>query len=201
MSEYAVIGWGSLLWSPRGLAVAGDWSPQGPVLPIEFSRIAADGRLTLIVDERHGVPCATWVARSPLPLDEAVTNLAAREGCAPDSIGWLDRGSHPACPRPACPRPACQGPAVATGAVHRWCEHLGLRGAVWTALPSTFRERAGEGFSVGAALRYLEALGGSVRDRAFEYIRRAPATTATPVRRAFDERFREAHQIGLDSGG
>jgi len=43
----ACLGWGSLIWSPRTLPVSGDWHTDGPHLPIEFSRQAADGRITL----------------------------------------------------------------------------------------------------------------------------------------------------------
>ena len=57
----AVIGWGSLLWSPRTLPLAGTWSSDGPVLPIEFARISVDGRLTLIIED-GAKPIATYHA-------------------------------------------------------------------------------------------------------------------------------------------
>ena len=44
----ACLGWGSLLWDPRSLPMAGPFRDDGPRLPIEFSRIARDGRATLV---------------------------------------------------------------------------------------------------------------------------------------------------------
>ena len=182
MPDLVVLAWGSLVWDPRTLAMDGDWSPDGPTLPIEFSRIAADGRLTLIVDPVHGVPCVTWVCRSPLALDEAITNLAEREGCGEEWIGRVDVAS----PQPDEP----SSPASET--VAEWCRASGHGAAIWTALPSTFRERTGEPFSVDAAVRYLGSLEGSPRNRAFEYVRRAPVTTETPLRAAFGPTSLEA---------
>jgi hypothetical protein len=42
---------GSLLWDPADLQTAAKFVANGPLLPIEFSRISADGRLTLAIDE------------------------------------------------------------------------------------------------------------------------------------------------------
>lgn len=180
MSDIYIIAWGSLLWSPRQLAMAGTWTPTGPTLPIEFSRIAADGRLTLIVDHEVGEECATWVCRSPLSLPDAVSNLASRERCDPKLIGWINlettRFNNPGC-------------ADTRDRVAAWCASTGGVAALWTALPATFQECAGRPFSVSAAIGYLGSLRGSKRDRAFEYIRNAPATTQTPVRRAFDQKW------------
>ncbi|HOW68396.1 MAG TPA: hypothetical protein P5055_13320 [Candidatus Paceibacterota bacterium] len=55
----AILGWGSLIWNPRDLPITGDWQGDGPVLPIEFTRISDNGRLTLVIDERHGVDVPT----------------------------------------------------------------------------------------------------------------------------------------------
>jgi hypothetical protein len=42
----AILAWGSLIWNPRYLPLASEWVLGGPVLPIEFARVSADGRLT-----------------------------------------------------------------------------------------------------------------------------------------------------------
>ena len=49
--KIAILGWGSLIWNQNGLPVKGQWKKNGPVLPIEFSRVSRDGRLTLVIDE------------------------------------------------------------------------------------------------------------------------------------------------------
>ncbi len=174
----AIIGWGSLIWDPRCLPHCGTWYLGGPRLPIEFSRISPDGRLTLIIDREHGHPVVSRWSRSPRSgIQHAVADLAAREVCDPDGIGFLDRG-HP------------EQPDVPT-TVRRWCASNDLDGAVWTALPGTFEQRAGRPFSVANAMDYLDSLVGSDRARALAYLRNAPEQVDTPVRRAFeaDPRF------------
>ncbi len=49
--KIGIIGWGSLIWDPRGLPIKCKWHKNGPELPIEFSRISQDGRLTLVIDK------------------------------------------------------------------------------------------------------------------------------------------------------
>ncbi len=60
--KIAYLGWGSLIWDPGMLPISGDWKPGGPVLPIEFSRISDNGRLTLVIDDVNGVPIETLYA-------------------------------------------------------------------------------------------------------------------------------------------
>jgi len=66
------LGWGSLIWIPGELRLAGDWRADGPALPIEFSRVADGGELAtaiclgaatvdvlwapLITNSRQGLP-------------------------------------------------------------------------------------------------------------------------------------------------
>lgn len=42
--KIAVLGWGSLIWKRGNLAVAGDFIPAGPRVPIEYCRVSTDGR-------------------------------------------------------------------------------------------------------------------------------------------------------------
>jgi hypothetical protein len=46
----AILGWGSLVWDQRVLPTESEWNSEGPRLPIEFSRVSQDGRLTLVID-------------------------------------------------------------------------------------------------------------------------------------------------------
>lgn len=75
-----LLGWGSLLWSPDGLPVTGDWQQGGPVLPIEFSRISSDGRLTLVIDEANGTEIVThYTLSSRTNVKDAIEDLRKRE--------------------------------------------------------------------------------------------------------------------------
>ncbi len=174
----AILGWGSLLWDLDDLApkVAGPWALRaGPRLPMEFSRISAKRRmgLTLALDPEMGVPCATHAIRScRRGLAEARADLAARERAPIERIGWAGSGGFES-----------RLPQVAE-AIAAWCETSGWAGAVWTDLEPNFATHAGTGFSVAAATAWLRGLTGESFDEAHRYIRNAPPTARTPLRRA-----------------
>jgi hypothetical protein len=89
--KIAILGWGSLKWDPRNLAYEGAWQSGGPQLPLEFSRISRDGRLTLVIDPTHGEPVSTLYTTSTLlSLDEAIENLQEREGTSSQYIGFIN---------------------------------------------------------------------------------------------------------------
>ncbi len=178
-----VLGWGSLIWRPGSLTLASNWKSNGPILPIEFSRISADRHLTLIIDQTYGHDVTTLYADTGLGLDAAIQNLATREGCPRRRIGWLDVDVG----RSSCNEEVAQDNIC--GIIRDWASTKQFATVVWTALPSTFRRKAREDFSVEAAIEYLDSLSGEVRAHAFEYVRRAPSSTETPVRSAFRARF------------
>ena len=91
----AVLGWGSLVWDPRELKTAGQFAPNGPLLPVEFCRISADGRLTLAIDETFGAVCTIYSAPSALEaLDAAIENLRLREGMPnARTVGFVETAS------------------------------------------------------------------------------------------------------------
>jgi hypothetical protein len=186
----AVIGWGSLVWDPSELQTAAGLAPNGPLLPIEFCRVSSDGRLTLVIDETFGAVCKTYSAPSALQsLDAAMESLRLREEMPNVSgVGFVEVASGGQSEAAMKRHPE----AVAT--IAAWAQASGYDAAVWTALASNFDEssRAGEPFSVTAAVGYLEAL--AERDRgkfaaALAYIRNAPTEVETPVRDAVAKRW------------
>ncbi len=182
--KIAVLGWGSLIWNPGELKTAAPFAPNGPLLPIEFCRISKDGRLTLAIDETFGDVCTTYSAPSAFAdLDAAIENLRKREGTIASEIGFVQ----PATGRQSDAAMERHPQVVAT--IAAWAEAGGYDAAIWTALASNFDEldKAGEPFSVTAAIRYLEGL--NAKDpaafrRAWDYIQKAPAEVETPVRDA-----------------
>jgi hypothetical protein len=175
----AILGWGSLLWDLDDLApkVAGDWALRaGPRLPMEFSRISPKRLMGLVVclDPEAGRPCATHVIASRRSaLDAAVGDLAARERAPFGRIGWARADG----------AGAGRLPEVVE-AVAGWCAASGWSAAVWTDLEPNFAATTGGKFSVTAGLAYLRGLEGASLAEAQRYIRRAPWTTRTPLRRA-----------------
>ena len=179
----AILAWGSLVWDPRELQTAAEFAANGPLLPIEFCRISADGRLTLAIDETFGAMCKTYSAPSALEdLDAAIENLRAREGMPDTSaVGFVELGSG----RQSDVAMDRHPQAVAT--IAAWAVDNSYDAAIWTALKSNFdeRDKGGEPFSVTAAIRYLETLeseDAAKFARALTYIRKAPPEVQTPVR-------------------
>ena len=91
MMATAILAWGSLIWDKRKLQIIGDWYKGGPFLPIEFSRISKDGRLTLVITEEYGTEIETyWAISRYTTLDDAIKDLRKREGTNRNGIGYID---------------------------------------------------------------------------------------------------------------
>jgi hypothetical protein len=175
----AILGWGSLLWDLDDLGphVTGGWVTRGgPRLPMEFSRISPKRRMGLVValDPAAGRLCATHAIRSARDDPaEARADLARRERAPVERIGWARADG------------AAEGrlPAV-TEAVVAWCREAGVDAAVWTDLEPNFAAVAGAPFNVAAGIEWLRGLEDASLAEAHRYIRNAPASTRTPLRRA-----------------
>lgn len=178
--KIAILGWGSLVWDKRTLSTIGEWRPSGPILPVEFSRKSRDGRLTLVIDPTNGEAVATRYVRSGFEnLNDAIGNLREREGNpVKDRIGYVNLLAHT---ERAWAR---ENQPAACDTITAWAQANDWQAVIWTALLSNFEEEQHEPFTVPAAIRYLNGLNGETATRAFEYIRRAPTETMTPLRRA-----------------
>lgn len=177
--KIAILGWGSLIWNPRELHLASNWLEGGPIFPIEFSRISDDGRLTLVIDERHGVNVPTCYAYSSLTdLDKVIADLQQRERSPRcDRIGFIDIAGGIACERARTKHP------ISCERIQSWASgHKGFDAVVWTAIGPGFRAKTGLPFSVSAAVDYLEGLREPKRTLALAYMRKAPPGVLTPVR-------------------
>lgn len=185
----AVLAWGSLVWDRRELAIAEAFKPDGPRLPIEFCRVSGDGRLTLVINEAFGASCQTYVSESASGgLNAAVENLRLREGMpSAKGVGLFDVASGNESDR------ANERHPQAVAAIKAWAKLNRFDAAIWTALASNFDEpdKAGEPFSVEAAIRYLEGLDTPEFSAALDYIRSAPPEVQTPVRAAVNARWPE----------
>jgi hypothetical protein len=177
--KIAILGWGSLVWNPRKLPLSGDWQRDGPLLPIEFSRISADGRLTLVIDETNGAPVRTLYALSlRAELNQAITDLMEREGITNRSrIGYCDLHANTTNPDSLARHPdACE-------TIRAWAAKRKFDAVIWTALGPRFKPVTQEAFSPAGALRYLDSLPATTRTKALAYIHSAPESTMTAFRR------------------
>jgi len=196
------IAWGSLLWDPRSLPLAAPFRREGPTLPIEFSRVALDGRVTLVIDP-GAEPIRTWWA--PLAVDtvaDGIAELARREGVAAERVAdWIG------VERRAIARAAgvadgvgvgrdaanAGGAGIATAAtraaIAQWLASRSLDAILWTALPVRRPDGRFERPDGPELVAHLERLEGAARARAEQYIRRAPTPLRTPNRRLFEATF------------
>ena len=166
------LGWGSLVWNPEDLPVRGEWHDDGPALPLEFARESGNGRITLVVID-DGKPVPTLWAELEVPdIDAAVKALFDREGAEwIGSIGrWpIDKRGH-----------------RHLKLIQAWAEERGLDGVVWTDLQPGMKGDRKREPSLAEALRHFDGLDPDARERAAEYVRRAPEQIATPNRRAIE---------------
>jgi hypothetical protein len=165
--------------------VAADFEPTGLSLPIEFCRVSADGRLTLVLEETVGAPCVVYCASSTVSeLDAAIENLRAREKMpTPTRVGFVNLITH------EVNREIQAKQSGSIRAILTWAKEEKYDAVIWTALGMKFKETTGVKFSVEAAVRYLERLSPEKLSLALDYIRRAPPEVQTPVRIATDLRW------------
>ena len=168
--KIAILGWGSLIWDQRDLPTLGVWQKGGPVLPIEFSRISSDGRLTLVIDEKNGVPVKTrYVESGSGTLGQAIEDLRKREGTSKSMIGVVSQ--------------TINIPKSGSDTIKGWADEHKWDAMIWTGLPSNFEDIKNVPFTVENGLTYLRGLAGEKKGKAREYIDRAPEEVVTPLRR------------------
>lgn len=181
-----ICAWGSLIWDPRTLRIGSPFTPTGPVLPVEFSRISGRDpgplRLTLVIDEDNGVPCRTHIATSGCSnLSEAIEDLRIREGMLScQDVGVVLQAGNAPLSRAELRHPR------SVALLGRWLAGNSFDAVIWTALPSNFAARSefGAAFTVPEALRHLGTLPQDSLEASLAYFRKAPAEIETPLRRA-----------------
>jgi hypothetical protein len=165
----ACLGWGSLCWDPRSLPIAGEWNEDGPHLPVEFSRVSSDGRITLVLTEGAMPVQALWVPLAVNTLEQAITALAEREGVERlNAIGRV---------------PATAAVSDAHAVVQSWAASRGICGVVWTALkPGLDKDSRGTIPSLDQLRGHIERLSPRARAGALDYVVRAPLQVETRLR-------------------
>jgi hypothetical protein len=177
----AILGWGSLLWDKQeqfDTCHEPTWHPDGPILPLEFSRISGTrgGALTLVIDEPNGAPCTVSYCFSKRRcLEDAKADLRCREGTILRCIGEYEKASDK----------LPEENQASAQVIKDWAASKGNVGAVvWTSLQSNFERTHGSPFSVSAAITHLTNLLPEHKAKAAEYIWRTPEFVQTPLRSA-----------------
>ncbi|WP_333834685.1 hypothetical protein [Rubrimonas sp.] len=179
--KIAILAWGSLVWDdnwPNFDKQRGDWFTDGPILPLEFSRVSAsrDGALTLVIDTLNGKDCKVMYALSKRTNpDDAIADLRDREGTIMRHIGFcFAKNLELKCVPPVPP------------SIPIWASSNKIELVIWAGLPSNFSDRnavkAGTKFSVEAAVAHLQNISPKGKAAAAEYVWRAPELVVTPLR-------------------
>ena len=143
----AVIGWGSLTWDKeREFDINGAWASDGPVLPLEFSRISSKGdpkeRITLVIDNKYGKNCQTyWVNMNTRDLNTAVEALRIREGTTKRNIHTISRGDQPK--------------NEIEKIIQAWSLSKDIHSIIWTGLASNWFDHRQKDFSLEDLENYL----------------------------------------------
>ncbi len=152
----AIIGWGSLIWCPGALRIKSRWRREGPRLPIEYARISADGRLTLVIHEanveqkKSDDVQAYWAVSSCEATKDAIENLRQGEHTRKEYIHCLLSTGE-----------TCHGQIAETisSRMAEWFARNSDVGApVRTALPSNWTEKRGKPFNPADAVIYIREL-------------------------------------------
>jgi hypothetical protein len=163
----ACLGWGSLIWNPGLLPLASEWHVDGPMLPIEFARVADGGELATAIC-LNAPPCQVlWALLNVETLAAAVNALRKREQIPEDredGIGVFTINS------------------LTVGVLGKWAADRRLDAVIWTALPPRFEEIEGLIPSLDDVLSYLIALDGETLEHAKFYMENVPEQIDTPYR-------------------
>lgn len=170
----ACLGWGSLVWDPRGLPIRREWFKDGPLARIEFTRQSSDGRITLVLDQSAAPVRLLWAQMVPMDVPTATEALRVREGLT--SKNWSSKiGTWE-------PKNPVRTEILDLDA---WAAARSLDAVIWTALKPQFKGKE-RSPSVAEVIEYLRMLVGSSRDNARKYIERAPRQIDTDYRQQIE---------------
>ena len=166
--KIAILGWGSLIWNPQNLQfnVESSWILGGPVLPIEYSRISDNGRLTLVIT-KEGTPNKTFFALSTNEdLKSAIENLRNREGTITKNIGYFIKKNRIFFPENFDFKEN----------ILNWIEDKDIDAVIWTNIPERWKEICED------RINYLKSLDTEKKELAMDYIIKTPIEIKTKLR-------------------
>ena len=149
----------------------GCWFEDGPLIRLEFARQSQDERITLVIECSARPVRSLWALMDSETLEDAHEALRLREGkVIPNQIGRWSFGT--------------RAPDSIPG-LDKWASTKQLDHVIWTALPPRIGgdERTPTKKEV---VNHLQSLTGTERDRAKQYIRRAPLQIDTAYRRQIE---------------
>lgn len=173
--KIAILGWGSLIWDSRKLKYDKQigWLTDGPKLPIDFSRISNDGRLTLVIDENAESVKTLYAFSEYRTLDKANLNLAVREGTGIKSIGCYNKIKVSFVP----------SDFRFSENIQNWADTMDIDAVIWTNLSPNFALKTEKDLTIDNIVSYYNDLNGHQKTLFEEYIRKAPDQIDTQIRK------------------
>lgn len=174
----AIIGWGSLIWNPETLKfneIIG-WSYNGPMLPIEFSRISINGRLTLVISENVQLIKTFFALSSHNNLKDAIKNLKEREGTNKKNIGFYNKINEEYSPIDF----------KCLSEIKSWInKNEDIDAVIWTNIPENWKNKT----SHSNRIEYLSNLDDNKKDIARKYIINTPDEINTELRKDIKQKL------------
>ena len=185
MQTTAILAWGSLTWEPKNLEFEKEvgWQKDGLILPIEFARISKDGRLTLVITENGTKVPVLYTLSNYHNLEEAVLNLAVREGSGRNSIGSYDKN-----------KDTFSSKFQFEDEIKNWIKDTDFDAVIWTNLGENWNIKNEKGDIIRQIeperrIEYLKELKGNTSAIAEEYIRRTPIEINTDFRKEIEKKL------------
>lgn len=170
--KIACLGWGSLVWNPGDLEIENhEWVNDGPCLPIEFTRISSNNRVTLIIDIGAAPVQVLWNIMTSTEIEEALESLRAREGSNISSIHCVTLGE------------------MYTDEIQQticaWAKLKKLDAVIWTGL--SYSAKTGNSRpTFESILSHLSSLTESELQEAKKYVLNAPPQIKTEYRKRLE---------------
>ncbi|HHI0756360.1 TPA: hypothetical protein ACP4R6_005361, partial [Klebsiella pneumoniae] len=143
-------------------------------ISVEFARQSLDGRITLVLVETDRLVPSLWAIMESVDLTSSIEALRCREGIPIKNIE-----------KHVCRWSAGQPSPKLIPGLSEWADTNNVDHVVWTGLPPKFNGK--EILPTAEKIvKYLEQLSGEQRDRAEQYIRRAPRQIDTMYRRIIE---------------
>ena len=171
--EIACLGWGALIWDARELPLNATWNEDGPLLPIEFARESADGRITLVLIDSHNTVRSLWALMDVENIGDAKIALAKREGITDKnikySIGFWDKSSN-------------DSHGHSSSEIEVWAKKMNLDGVVWTNLKYGLKQSRAEMPEYSHILSHIQNLSPERSAVAESYVKKTPVQVNTEYR-------------------
>ena len=170
----ACLGWGSLVWDPKELAIQRQWFNDGPLIHVEFARQSKDGRITLVLTGSANPIRSLWAVMDSVDLASAKSDLRRREEVPEKNeekhIGSWSVGQ--------------KSPTLILS-LAEWASAHCITHVIWTNLPPKFdgEEKAPSSEQV---VDHLAGLLGAQQEVAERYVRFAPRQIDTAYRRRIE---------------